>query len=210
MIALRLTLLGLGLMMLIFIPFVIWGDAIEATLTGWLAAPGSKAGALALIFAMLAGDVVLPLPSSLLSAAAPAIGGVLAGGVIVFAGMTTGHLIGYGLGRRYGAMAVSRLAGADAQERLEALQRGLGAEAALVLTRAVPVLSEAATVTAGAGGLSLPRFLRAVCLTNAAIAATYAVFAASIGGTAGLLAVFAAAVAVPALGYSILRLLRRP
>lgn len=75
---------GLMLLALILVPFLLFeGQVLE--LAGSLFGPGGQAGALlALAFvALFAGDVVLPVPSSLVSVAAVALFG-WAGGLLIW------------------------------------------------------------------------------------------------------------------------------
>ena len=73
--------------------------------------------------------------------------------------------------------------------------------ATLCLTRPVPVLSEAAAVMAGAGGLPLRQFLLATGLANLGIAVCYAILGAAAQDAGGFLLVFAASLTVPVAGY---------
>ena len=206
---LRLSIIGLGLLILLILPFVIWGDVIETRLTTLLSDANARTNLLALIFALLVGDVVLPLPSSLLSASAGMIGGAAAGTFTVFVGMTLGHIIGYGLGWRYGARAVVRLAGVKSAQQLEELGLGWGMITMVAMTRAVPVLSEAATLVAGSSAMRFRNFLLACAPPNFAIAIVYGVIGAYAKDIASFLLVFGIAVAVPAAGYALLWITRR-
>ena len=205
-IALRLCLIWLVLLLAVLVPFVIWGDRVEAGLGTLLSSEQSSGLLLAVIFAALAGDIVLPLPSSLLSASAGMIGGSMIGTTVVFFGMSLGHLLGYMLGRSAGPQLVTRLAGADTQARLNGMGNAIGLSATLALTRAVPMLAEAATLVAGTAGMTLPRFLLACLPANLAIALVYGVMGAWAQSVAELVWVFAVAVAVPVLGYVALRM----
>lgn len=191
----------MALLALLLVPFGIWGERIDAGLAQLLAAPSSAAVVAAVVFVSLAADVVLPLPSSLLSAAAVTWLGPLTGGAVVWAGMTTGHMVGYAIGRRLGTRAVAVVAGAETAARLTGLGRSFGMAALVALTRAVPVLSEACAVVAGTSGMAAGRFLAVAAAANFGVALVYGAVIFATGDAAPFLGVFAASLVVPALGY---------
>ena len=69
----------------------------------------------------------------------------------------------------------------------------------------MPVLAEASVLFAGACGVSLGSMLLTTALSNAGISLAYAVLGAVAGGSGSFLAVFAAAVVVPALAMGLMR-----
>ena len=193
------------LLALIVVPFLVWGDALEAWTREALDGRGGFAVAL-LGSALLTLDVVLPVPSSaigmLLGASLGFAGGTLAGTV----GLTLGCVLGYGIGGwsrvRGGAWGVET----DGRAATALRRHGL---LALVVLRPVPVLAEASIVVAGALGLPFLRVLLATAAANLAVSAAYAAIGASLPiGVAGWLALtglLCAALAV----RSILRAWRR-
>jgi membrane protein DedA with SNARE-associated domain len=194
---------ALALFALVGMPFILFeGEILELSVRlfepGGLAAP---VAALA-IFALFAGDVVLPVPSSLVSIAAVALFG-WAGGLLIWAGMSAGCALGYWLGGRAARPLARRYLGRSELERARRVANGIG-PATIVLTRAVPVLAEAATVGAGLAAMPLGRFAAAAGLANAGIALVYV--AAGTGGS--FLLLFAAAAALPAAGWVMLRIVR--
>src|SRR5215211_3723481 len=72
------------------------------------------------IFSLLALDVFLPVPSSIVSTAAGVLLGFTAGSAVVWAGMMGGSLLGYAVGARE-SNAARRFIGADGVERAAAL-----------------------------------------------------------------------------------------
>ena len=197
MVALRIAFAVIVLCALVLVPFLLWGDAIDHALAGWMQTTSGVWAIVALVVGLLSADVVLPLPSSLVAAWAGAQLGLFLGALAVFFGLTIGNLIGYWLGRRFGASAAQRMTGGEGR-----LPETIGVPI-LCLTRPVPVLSEPATVIAGAGRMPLGTFLAAVGLSNAGIALVYGAFGAWAQDTSSFLLVFAAAVAVPAAGFVI-------
>ena len=197
------SLVGIAIAGLVLLPFLLFG-AEASRIAAELFVPGGQAGillALAIV-ALFAGDVVLPVPSSLVSVAAVALYG-WAGGVLIWIGMTLGCGLGYWLGSRAGQPLARRFVGPGEVERARRIAGEVG-PAALVLTRAVPVLAEAATVAAGLAGMPFRRFALATGLANAGIALVYVAAAESFE------LLFAAAIAVPALGWAVMLLFRRP
>ena len=101
------------------IPWIIWGDALDATFTvegsrAWIAgfgAAGGLAGA-----GLLVADLLLPIPSTLVMSALGLAYGTLVGGLYAAAGTVVAGLLAYGLSRWLGRPLAVRLAGADALE----------------------------------------------------------------------------------------------
>ncbi len=114
----------------------------------FLARLGGASGALMGV-GLLAADVVLPVPSSLVMVAHGALFGLVGGAVLSLAGRVaaaaTGAAIGRGFGRRW-------LPGDGGKARGERLVQRWG-PLAVVVTRPVPVLAESVTVAAGAAGM---------------------------------------------------------
>lgn len=200
---------GFVLVTLILVPFLLLEGQVLEVSDGLFGSGGRAGTLLALaILALFAGDVFLPVPSSLVSVAAVALFG-WAGGVLIWIGMTIGCGLGYWLGSRAGRPLAERFMGRDEVARAQRIAANLG-PATLVLTRAVPVLAEAATVAAGLAAMPLRRFALATGLANAGIALVYVALGAAAKGSAGSFAIlFAAAVAVPILGWAALRLFLR-
>ncbi|MET1111166.1 MAG: VTT domain-containing protein [Allosphingosinicella sp.] len=205
----RWTVAGLMLLALILVPFLLFEGQIVG-LAGGLFGASAQAGALLafLIIALFAADVLLPVPSSLVSVAAVALFG-WAGGLLIWTGMTIGCGLGYWLGSRAGRPLAERFIGRGEVARARRIAGDLG-PATLVLTRAVPVLAEASTLAAGLAAMPFGRFALATGLANAGIAFVYAAWGSAAAGSArSFAALFAAAIAVPALAWIALRLFSR-
>lgn len=201
---------GLFLLALILAPFLLFEDRVLEFAGGLLGGAPRQAGVLIAlaILALFACDVFLPVPSSLASVAAVALFG-WAGGLLIWIGMTIGCGLGYWLGSQAGRPLAERFIGPDEVARARRIAADLG-PAALVLTRAVPVLAEAATVAAGLAAMPLRRFALATGLANAGIALVYVAWGAAAGGSAvSFLMLLAGAIAVPAAGWIALKLFTR-
>lgn len=115
----------------------------------WLSASDDRAGVFALMGAgLLAIDVLLPVPSSIVGTMLGARLGFLTGFAATFAGLMTGQVAAYATSR----WLLRRRAG-----ELPAAPTLL----ALFLSRPVPVLAEATALAAGAAQLSWRQFLLA-------------------------------------------------
>ncbi len=173
----RIVGLAFGLLVAIVGPFLVWGSSIEAWAHAMLDTqdPGWTLAAIAV--ALLASDLLLPVPSSVVAVAAGVAFGALSGTALVTVGLTLGSWVGYELGRSGGRAGIRRWVPDDQRLRLERfMQRhGLGL---LVALRAVPVLAEASVVVAGAGGLRRARVLGVTAAANVVLGALYAGFGA--------------------------------
>ncbi len=191
---------------LVIIPFVLFGDAIETQIAAVLDAEPGAVLVGGLILGLLALDAPLPVPSSLVALASGAYFGPWIGGALIFAGLTIGAVVGYALGHTLGRLALARFTnqplGAGTNWRL-----GPGA---LIVTRGIPVLSETATITAGAMGYPLARFLPPVLLANAGIAALFGITGAQAVGWQGFLLAFGVSIAAPLVCYLIWRRFLEP
>src|SRR3954470_12862516 len=138
----------IGLMFaLIIIPFLIFEKQFEQ-LGAWLAG-GHASGWLSAttIAALLALDVFLPVPSSIVSTGAGVLLGFWRGAAVIWIGMTIGCAIGYAFGAR-AAVAARKLVGDDGLTRAAAVMDRYGSWA-LVVCRPIPVLAESSVVFAG-------------------------------------------------------------
>ena len=185
---------------LVVVPFFLLGQAFEAEAAGWISARQGRVAAALVVVGLLAADIVLPVPSSIVGTAAGALLGWVGGSAAVFAGLTLSASLGFAAGRRWGPRIVLRFAGAEAQRLIEdwVARRGVIAIAA---TRAVPVLAEAMAVMAGAGRLRPVPFLLGAGAANLGLALAYAGAGAMSRGEAGPALAFAASVALPAMAW---------
>lgn len=193
----------------IIVPFLLFEDRILAWIPWLLEALRARpAVGASLLVALMAGDVVLPVPSSLVSVSAGAAFGWRAGAAMIWLGMTLGCLFGYALGGSAGRLLMVRLVG----EAELARARGLFADAGplgLVVTRAVPVLAEASLLAAGAARMPFASFLISTSLANAAVAIAYALVGAAAAGAQSFLLLFLGLALVPTVGWTAWALRRR-
>lgn len=186
----------------VIVPFLLFEDAMGRA-AHWAAGIGGGWGAV-LLALLLAGDILLPVPSSVVSTACGVLLGFPAGTAASAVGLTAGGVIGYALGRGLGGARLARLVTPKGAEGVSAAFARHGAWA-LVLLRGVPVLAEVSVVVAGMTRLPFGRFLAATLLSNLGLSAAYAAAGAwamdgaleADGGAAALLP-FAAAIGLPA------------
>jgi uncharacterized membrane protein YdjX (TVP38/TMEM64 family) len=170
------SLLLLTILLLIpIVPFLIWGDSVEAWVADWTHRAGSPWVVATGVAGVLATDVFLPVPSSLVSTFAGAKLGTVAGTLASWTGMSCGAIFGFALARAWGRPLAQRLSRpADLDRMAEASQRY--GPIILVVTRALPVLAEASVLLMGIHRLSWKKFLPAVLLSNLGIAIAYSAF----------------------------------
>ena len=205
---LRWGLVALALVLAIVVPFAIWGDATAAWIDAWIADRRADAWTVLAFAGLLAADVVLPIPSSVVAVAAGMRLGFLGAVVTIAVGSTMGCLVGWAIGRALGRPGLHRFVGPDALARLDVLVQRYGA-GTLLLTRAVPVLAEASVIVAGTGRLGLARTLLVTGVANLVVAIVYAGAGELAVATAHPELALAAALGVPGLAIIVARWLPR-
>lgn len=128
-----------------------------------------------LIVGLLAVDLFLPIPSSAVSTYGGGVLGTWPATAASWIGMTLGAVIGFALARLFGRRFAARRAAAGDLGRIESLVDRFG-PAALLITRALPILAEACVVFVGSTGLSWRRFLPPVMAANLVVSVCYAAF----------------------------------
>jgi uncharacterized membrane protein YdjX (TVP38/TMEM64 family) len=180
------------------VPFLLLGESFEEKVDQWIRAERSEFEIAASLFGILAVDLFLPVPSTAVSTYA---GGVLPWGVAflaAFGGLSCGHLLGFGLSRTLGRPFARRWGNEADLVRLDRLSQRYG-PFILVVTRALPLLSEASVLLLGLSGLRwLPAAL-AILLSNAAIAAVYVSVGAWFQGSPALVWAVIASALLPLL-----------
>jgi uncharacterized membrane protein YdjX (TVP38/TMEM64 family) len=157
---------------LVLVPFLLFEQQFNAFAEHITRDGTSKRVVGGAIFALLALDVFLPVPSSIVSTASGALLGFWLGSAVVWGGMMVGCLVGYAIGAR-GAEAARRFIGDDGVARASRLMQRYG-DLTIVLCRPVPVLAEASVVFAGLVRANHGRFVRLTAAANLGIAAGYA------------------------------------
>jgi uncharacterized membrane protein YdjX (TVP38/TMEM64 family) len=185
----------LTLVLFIVVPFVLLEDEF-ARLGERIAQGGGSNWSVGLaIAALLGGDVFLPVPSSVVSAAAGVLLGFWKGALAVWTGMNVSCLIGYVLGARSSRLA-GRFVGVASLARASALAERFG-NVAIVVCRPIPVLAEATVILAGVVKAPPGRVFALSAAANLGVAAGYAAIGAYAMRMDSFLLAFAGSLAVP-------------
>lgn len=204
---LRWTLLTCVLLALILVPFALFESEMNAWTEAFLDSGESQPMLGVVIAALLAADVLLPVPSSLLSTAAGYLLGFLPASVISWGGMSAGCGLGYLAGNWAGGSLAGRFVNEADMARVAAARERYG-DWMLVVFRAVPVLAEASVMLAGFSGMSPARFFAITAPANLGISVAYAAVGAFAIDSNSFLLAFGGAIVLPALFLGIARLLR--
>jgi uncharacterized membrane protein YdjX (TVP38/TMEM64 family) len=201
----RWMLLCAGVLAVILVPFFLFGEQIESWTENFLDAASDRPLLIGVVLAaLLASDILVPVPSSLASTAAGLFVGFAGGSVASLAGMTISCALGYWLGVQFGRPAANRLVGERELTRLEQLNQRLG-DWVIVVSRPVPVLAEASVLFAGIGRMPLRRFLLLCTLSNLGVSVVYAAVGAFSASVNSFLLAFAGAILVPLLAMMLMR-----
>jgi uncharacterized membrane protein YdjX (TVP38/TMEM64 family) len=154
----------LVLMCALLVPIVPFAMIGELPGERWLNSAGSDSVRFGSTGAgLLALDLLLPIPSSIIGALLGGRLGFVTGGLWCFLGLFVGHCIGYALGRL-------------TPERWTSGARGQSSASwiVLLLSRPIPVFAEALALAAGAERMPLSAFVGSVAIGDATYAAALA------------------------------------
>ncbi|MGY2375564.1 3-dehydroquinate synthase [Pseudomonas sp. SDO524_S393] len=198
---------------LVIASFVLFEQQIQAFLTHLdfyqPATPTQTFNLALLLIALLALDVVLPVPSSLVALLAVAMLGSLGGYLVIFIGLCLGAGLGYALGAGYFRLLSGRLGLHQRQPGQLAYRLGT---LSLICLRGIPVLAETSVVAAGMQRYPLRAFLLVTTLANAGLALAYTTIGTFLVEQNALLVTLLASMVLPALfiaGYSLFKALRK-
>lgn len=149
----------------------VFGIQTDALVQSWITNAGT--GSALTIMALLAADLFLPIPSSLIMVLSGAAFGVMGGALLGLVGSIGGEWLGFELVRRYGRRASAAIVGDEEIERLSRAfaRHGL---AAVAVTRALPVVMETTSVVAGLSSMTRSAFLIGSFIGTAPIVLVYA------------------------------------
>lgn len=178
------------------------GWSLEPAAMSWLVEP-RPASAIAVV-ALLASDVLLPVPSSLVMVLSGVIFGVVWGSILALVGSIAGEWLGFELVKRYGRRASARLIGNEDLDRLQQLFDRHGA-VAVAITRPLPIVMETMSLVAGLSGMRRGPFLLASLAGTAPIVVVYAYAGAYSRDVGSLVPAVVILVAVGAAGWLVYR-----
>ena len=148
----------------------VWGITDAGAATTWLADAG--VGGAMTIALLLAADIFLPVPSSLVMILSGAAFGVWGGAFLSLAGSIGGEWIGFELARKFGVSLSTRLVGDQDMADMRAVMARHGAVAVLV-TRALPVVMETMSLVAGLSAMKRSTFLTTSLVGTLPVAFAY-------------------------------------
>lgn len=151
-----------------------------------------------LLVLILALDVLLPVPSSMIGLAAVALLGPVTGSLVIFTGLTMGCILGYLLGAGYLRLLSRTWLSPAEKQKASTMQTHLGGTA-LVLLRGVPVLAETSVLAAGMQGYPVRQFLLLTMLANFGLAMAYGYIGTALAGEEAFWLVVLSAMVLPGL-----------
>jgi uncharacterized membrane protein YdjX (TVP38/TMEM64 family) len=167
---------------------------------------GLRPGAVALgVFGLLAADLVLPVPSSVVISAAAMVADPWLIAAAAIGGMLTGNLIGYWLCRLAGRHAFERFVSPQEASKFGRWLDRYG-PAALVISRLVPVMAETLSCMAGLARMHFGLFVAGLLVGTVPFAAFFAMLGKAVESPGLVLFV---ALVVPAAGWLVFAALAR-
>ena len=154
------------LALLILLSFIVWGEPLEARYnleTTVEKFQEAKSYAWAIAIALLIGDILLPIPGTVVYSALGAVYGLALGTLIGTVGSIIAGLIAYGLARIVGKTVIQRIAQPG---EIEQAERGFNRWGGLLViaSRSFPILPEVISMMAGLTHMRLNLFTGALTL----------------------------------------------
>ena len=162
-------------------------DVPLLTGTSWVQ-DHAHSSAVAILNGLLIGDVVLPIPSSLLMVANGALLGTVGGALATMISTTLGGVLAFWLGRRGAPWLMARISERERAQADRFFTRW-GAMAVL-MSRPVPIIAETIGILAGTTPMGWGKFLVSVMLGNLPPAILYAFAGASAKNASYTIAIF--------------------
>jgi uncharacterized membrane protein YdjX (TVP38/TMEM64 family) len=180
------------------VPFLLLHDSINDWVENQIAHPPSSWLTATLVFSLLASDVFLPIPSSVVTTLA---GGLLPIPIATFVswmGMNGGAIIGFALARYCGRAFLDRRISREDRQVVEG-RNSVRMAWMIAALRAVPVLAEASVLLVGTYGMKWKSFLPPLVLSNLGISFAYTALGRTAANHDWLPAVLGATAALPLL-----------
>lgn len=164
-----------GVLLVPIIPFLFFGQRIEDWLRGMAENPPSDLAVAAWVIGLLSTDILLPIPSSVISTMCGWQLGWWRGTIVTWLGMTIGAIIGFAMARRWGRPLALWFSKEEDLQRVQDLNQRFG-PLILAITRAMPVFAEASVLISGIHGMSWRQFMPVILLSNLGVALAYSAF----------------------------------
>lgn len=168
----------------------------EAAGNVWLTGP--------IVVLLLMVDLFLPIPSVAVMTFSGYFMGTVPGLLFNFAGAMGAALLGFEICKRFGRRGFQRIVGTQESDRVENFFRTYG-DWAIVLSRAVPMLTEIMSCLAGLSRMSYKRFLLLSAAGSIPISIVYAWAGDYAKGNPPVWWLVLLALGVPALGFGFVR-----
>lgn len=186
------------LITIVLIPFFIFEESVNNRINVLVSENGGNTFALAaILFAVLASDIFLPVPSCLLSAMCGAFLGPVLGFIVSFAAMSVSGVIGFFIGSS--ASSLARRLISDNEKSLESNAKS--GPFMLFILRPVPVLAECSCIYAGLRRYNFAKCVVWLSVGNAVISAVYAVIGHFGRANDSFVPAFAAVVVLSGIGF---------
>ena len=154
---------------------------------------------------VMASDIVLPIPSSIIAVSLGAQLGFFWGAIANMAGLSLGSTAGFLAGRHLGMPVLSRILPSKGVDAIPS-QPPLPGYLALAMFRAVPILAEASVIAAGVSGMRARGAMVTLLITNAGISLIYAVLGSYGAEYSSPTLIVIGAIGVPVAGILVSRL----
>ncbi len=163
---------GLLLMAFVLLPFALWSDTFDRTAPQWLQAQTGVGWLATAGIALLVADVVLPIPSSIVSVALCWELGPIWGAISVATGCLLAFVVGYGIGRM---VPESRLRSWIGPSLWDSAQRHARQRAMwwIVVARPLPLLAEVSALLAGVWRIPLLPAMANAAAASCVVGALY-------------------------------------
>ena len=186
------------LIMMVLIPFFIWGETIEGMFSGegaiaWLNGYGQWAWLAGVI--LLISDLLLPIPGTLIMSALGFIYGPWLGGILATLGSFLSGLLAFGLCRLMGEKGAKWILGEDGYEKGQNIFDRVGGWI-VVLSRWLPVFPEVVACMAGMARMRPAIFATALLAGSAPLGFVFA-FIGHMGDSYPAVAIILSAVLPP-------------
>jgi uncharacterized membrane protein YdjX (TVP38/TMEM64 family) len=155
------------------IPFLLFARQIESLVSDWVKQPTTPATVWLLVIGLLWADILLPVPSSVVTTFAGAKLGWLSAAIASDVGMTLAAITAFALGRFADRLRISRLSAK--QETVGAASVNRWGPWAIVISRGIPLVAEIVLIYVAARRISFWAFLWPTVVASTLISLGYAI-----------------------------------
>lgn len=154
------------------VPFVLFARQIEAIVGEWVKHPAAPTTVWFAVVALLWADILLPIPSSVVTTFAGAKIGWLGAFLASDMGMTLAAVTAYGLGRAADRFRIARLS--TDQQKVGAASVNRWGPWAIMISRGIPLVAEIVLIYIASRRISFWKFLWPTVIANTLISLGYA------------------------------------